>query len=157
MPYTGVHLADDLFSYASQILAQPTTGYLPIEVGVEDTASPADLVRSIEMCGELLRLAALNADADAGARGWHPMGTSDADGFAAMGIVETLVHTYDIARGLGVSWLPPADLCTPVLDRLFPEAPEGDPSEVLLWCTGRASLGARPRLTTWRWDSTVRP
>jgi hypothetical protein len=73
-----------------------------------------------------------------------------------MGIVEVLVHTFDIAEGLDLSWRPPPDLCSPALARLFPEAPRGAPAEVLLWCTGRASLGDRPRQAGWRWDSSVR-
>ena len=96
---TAAHVADDLFSYASQILAQPSDSYLPIEATVLDEATPEDLLRSIAMCGELLRLAAASAPRDV--RAWHPYGTSDPEGFAAMGIVEVLVHTHDIAGGLG--------------------------------------------------------
>ena len=103
---------------------------------------------------ELLRLAVSAAPPTA--RAWHPYGTSDADGFAAMGITETLVHTYDIARGLGLSWSPPAEPSAAVLSRLFPQAPAGDPAEVLLWCTGRIALDGRPRRTEWRWASSVR-
>lgn len=150
---TGAHVADDLFSYASQVVAQPANGYLPIEVAVPDDAPPEDVVRSIVMCGELLRLAAASAAEDV--RAWHPYGTSDPDGFAAMGVVEVLVHTHDIARGLDIAWVPPDVLCEPVLSRLFPGAPQSRPSEVLLWCTGRSSLGDRPRLESWRWDSSV--
>jgi hypothetical protein len=73
-----------------------------------------------------------------------------------MGVVETLVHAYDIAAGLGLDWRPPAELCAPALGRLFPEAPPGDPSAVLLWCAGREVLGGRPRQADWRWDATVR-
>jgi hypothetical protein len=65
------------------------------------------------------------------------------------------VHTYDIARGLGSDWRPPAELCVPVLQRLFPDAPDGDPTDVLLWCTGRAALGDKDRLAQWRWWSEV--
>ncbi len=151
---TGVHLADDLFSYASQVLAQPADSYLPVEVTVPDGSTPQDLLRSIAMCGELLRLAA--ASAHPTVRAWHPYGTSDAEGFTAMGVVEALVHTHDITGGMGVDWKPPHELCASVLPRLFPNAPDGNPSEVLLWCTGRASLGDRSRLTRWRWDSSVR-
>ena len=151
---TATHVVDDLFSYASQVLAQPVDSYLPIEAMVEDEATPEDLLRSIAMCGELLRLAAASAPRDV--RAWHPYGTSDPEGFAAMGVVEVLVHTHDIAGGLGVGWNPPARLCAPVLLRLFPDAPQGDPSQVLLWSTGRAALGDRPRLASWRWDSSVR-
>ena len=73
-----------------------------------------------------------------------------------MGVVEVLVHTYDIARGLGIDWVPPAALCEPVLLRLFPAAPQGEPSKVLLRCAGRAPLGERARLDGCRWDSSVR-
>jgi hypothetical protein len=129
-------------------------GDLPIEATVLDDATPEDLLRSIVMCGELLRLAVASASPEA--RAWHPYGTSDPLGFAAMGIVEVLVHTHDIARGLTIDWAPPGMLCEPVLRRLFPAAPRGDPSQVLLWCTGRAALDGRPRLTRWRWESSVR-
>jgi hypothetical protein len=151
---TGAHVADDLFSYASQILAQPQTSYLPIEATVVDEATPQELLRCIVMCGELLRLAAASAPEDV--RAWHPYGTSDPLGFAAMGVVEVLVHTYDIARGLSIDWVPPDTLCEPVLLRLFPAAPQGEASKVLLWCAGRAPLGERPRLNGCRWDSSVR-
>jgi hypothetical protein len=150
---TGAHVADDLFSYASQVLAQPGLGYLPIEAKLEDRATPEALLQCVVMCGHLLRLAV--KDTPTTARAWHPNGTADPDGFAAMGILEVLVHTYDIAQGLGLSWEPPPDLCGPVLARLFPEAPDGHPTEVLLWCAGRSSLGDRARLTEWRWDSSV--
>lgn len=151
---TGEHVAECSFSYALQVLAKSLDDYLPIEVKVLDEATPAGLLRSIVMCGEVLRLAVASASEDA--RAWHPYGISDREGFAAMGIVEVLVHTYDIAQGLDINWAPPDELCEPALLRLFPDAPQGKPSEVLLWCTGRAPLADRPRLETWRWDSSVR-
>jgi hypothetical protein len=150
---TGVHLADDYFSYACQVQGHPTDSYLPIEVGVPAEADVAGLLRSITACAGLLGAAATVADPTS--RAFHPMGNSDPYGFVAMGMVEGLVHTYDIARGLGSDWRPPADLCAPVLDRLFPEAPDGDPSDVLLWCAGRAPLGDWPRQTSWRWWSAA--
>ena len=74
-----------------------------------------------------------------------------------MGVVETLVHTHDVAAGLGLEWTPPADLCDRVLTRLFPDAPAGgDRWQTLLWATGRGELPARPRQATWRWDGTPR-
>jgi hypothetical protein len=90
-------------------------------------------------------------------RSYHGFGISDAEGFAAMGIVETLVHTYDLAGGLGLEWEPPAGLCARVLARLFPNAPEGtDPWPTLLWATGRWELPGHARVTKWQWDGTVR-
>ena len=152
--HTAGHVADDLFSYASQVIAQPTRGYLPIEATLDPSATPTELLDAVVMCGRLLALAVSAASPDA--RSWHPSGTSDPEGFAAMGILEVLVHTHDIARGLDVAWVPPDELCGPVVERLFPDAPPGSSAAVLLWCTGRAPLGDLPRQTTWGWDSSVR-
>jgi hypothetical protein len=151
---TGAHIADDLFSYASQVIAQPAGGYLPIEARIEARATPSEVLECIVICGGLLALAVSSASPEA--RSYHPYGTSDPEGFAAMGVVEVLVHAHDIARGLNVAWVPPADMCSRVLNRLFPDAPTGPSTEVLLWCTGRAPLGTLPRQTRWRWDSSVR-
>jgi hypothetical protein len=74
-----------------------------------------------------------------------------------MGVVETLVHTHDVAEGLGVDWTPPADLCDRVLARLFPDAPtDTAPWPALLWATGRTELPHRPRRTEWRWYGAPR-
>ena len=151
---TGVHVADCLVFYASQIIDQPAEGYVPFEITMDSDAKPEGLLRTIAVSGAILERTV--AAASPGDRGYHVYGMSDAEGFAAMGVVETLVHTYDIAAGLGLDWRPPAELCAPALGRLFPEAPPGDPSAVLLWCTGRTALGDRPRLADWRWDGTVR-
>jgi hypothetical protein len=151
---TGVHIADDLVFYASQIIDQPAEGYVPFEVTMADGAKPDGLLRTIAVCGAILQRTV--AAARPGDRGYHVYGTSDAEGFAAMGVVETLVHTYDIATALALDWRPPAEMCAPVLARLFSDAPPGDPVAVLLWCTGRTVLDDRPRLAEWRWDGTVR-
>ncbi|MGW0763859.1 hypothetical protein ACWD1Y_46720, partial [Streptomyces sp. NPDC002814] len=80
-------------------------------------------------------------------------GPCDPEGFAAMGVAETLLHTYDITQGLSVDWPPPAPLSAAVLNRLFPATPPGDPTQVLLWCTGRGELDGFPRQTSWRWEA----
>ena len=45
---------------------------------------------------------------------------TDAGGFAALGVNETLVHTYDITQGLGISWLTPESLCAAMLGPTVP-------------------------------------
>ena len=85
---------------------------------------------------------------------WH-WGISDAAGFAAMGVAETLVHTHDITQGLGVGWRPPESLSQLVVDRLLPMAPQGRTSDVLLWATGRADLEGRPRVSEWVWRAAL--
>ena len=71
------------------------------------------------------------------------MGIGDPEGFAAMGVVEVLVHMRDVAAGLGIDWTPPEDLCDRVLYRLFPGRADRTPRwETLLWATGRGELAA---------------
>ncbi len=113
---------------------------------VRDDASPRDLLRIVTGAGRLLSIAL--AASDTSVRAWH-WGPTDPSGFAALGVNETLVHTYDITEGLGIRWHPPESLCSAVLTRLFPHAPAGDPVQVLLWSTGRTHLPGRPRLTSW--------
>jgi hypothetical protein len=143
---TAAHVAHDLLAYAGQVAARPPDAYLPFDLVVRDDAAPQEVLRIAAGCGRLLSDAVSRADP--GARGWH-WGPTDPGGFAALGVNETLVHTYDIAQGLGIDWRPPQDLCAAVLGRLFPDAPAGDPAEVLLWSTGRADLDGRPRVTSW--------
>jgi len=154
---TALHVVDDLYFYAVQVInGSPQGEYLTTELALDDQATVAGLLASIPVHGELLRRALVCADP--GDRAYHVYGVSDHEGFAAMGVVETLVHTYDILRGLNpvASWRPPAELAAPVLQRLFPAAPAGDPSNVLLYCCGRRALGELARLETWRWDGRVR-
>jgi hypothetical protein len=90
-------------------------------IHVDHEKGAAGLLQAVEACGALL--VAMVTTASPGARAWHPHGTSDPEGFAAMGVAEILVHGHDAAQGLGVLWEPPADLCARVLSRLFPGAP----------------------------------
>ncbi|MYW78959.1 Glyoxalase-like domain-containing protein [Streptomyces sp. LaPpAH-199] len=162
---TAEHLSDDLFAYAVQL--GPRTPSLEREVPyrwaperqggpsnavfADREAGPAGLLATLEASGALL--ASMARTTPPGVRSYHGYGVSDPEGFAAMGVVETLVHTHDLARGLGLEWSPPRDLCGRALARLFPDAPEGgDRWAVLLWATGRTELPDRPRRTAWRWD-----
>ena len=96
------------------------------------------------------------------ARAYHPYGISDGPGFAAMGVVELLVHGYDVAQGLGVDVTPASRLPIPegpalrAVHRLFAHPPGARPAAALLWCTGRIPLPGTPRRTRWTWDSAVR-
>ncbi|BCJ69144.1 maleylpyruvate isomerase N-terminal domain-containing protein [Polymorphospora rubra] len=149
---TAAHIAHDLLAYAGQLTGRPDTGYLPFDLRVHDTATPADLLQVITACGGLLHAALTTAGPDT--RAWH-FGPCDPAGFAAMGVAETVLHTHDITTGLGVPWQPPQELCAGVLERLFPDAPTGDPARVLLWTTGRAPLDGRPPRNPWTWQAAV--
>ncbi|MER7106588.1 GNAT family N-acetyltransferase [Streptomyces sp. NPDC000229] len=148
---TAVHIAEDFTGYATQLTGRSTDSYVPFEIRAEPGTTPAGLVRVIEATGGLLSAAVRTTPEDV--RAWHPYGVAGADGFAAMGVVEVLLHTYDILGALDApAWRPPDHLSTRVLDRLFPHAPRtGDPWRTLLWATGRADLDGLPRLAVWRW------
>ncbi|WP_344212811.1 maleylpyruvate isomerase N-terminal domain-containing protein [Nonomuraea bangladeshensis] len=166
---TADHLADDLFAYAAQLGPRrpPLDGYVPFAVNARREGAPVETIRTqpeagpegllqvVEACGALLAAMVRTAPPDVLAH--HGFGDADPEGFAAMGLVETLVHTYDLAEGLGLTWEPPAEVCARVLARLFPDAPEDvEPWPALLWATGRAELPGRPRRTEWRWYSAPR-
>ncbi|WP_433334251.1 maleylpyruvate isomerase N-terminal domain-containing protein [Spirillospora sp. CA-294931] len=161
---TAEHLSDDLFAYAVQL--GPRTPPLDREVPflfesrrpggptntvfADRTAGPEGLTQVLEASGALL--VAMVRTTPPEVRAHHVFGVSDPEGFAAMGAVETLVHTHDLAEGLGLVWTPPAGLCARVLARLFPDAPtDAEPWPALLWVTGRADLPGRARVTKWRW------
>lgn len=166
---TVEHLADDLFAYAAQLgpKSPPSKHWVPFQMskrregGPENSvhAEPGDgpegLLEVLDACGAFL--VAMVRTADPALRAHHGFGLSDPNGFAAMGVVETLVHMHDLAEGLELVWEPPTDLCARTVARLFPDAPtDTDPWATLLWATGRGDLPGRERLTSWRWDSTVR-
>ncbi|MFI1096888.1 hypothetical protein [Streptomyces sp. NPDC020917] len=161
---TAEHLADDLFAYAVQIgpRTPPLTRDVPFVwrrttpggpanvVFAERDAGAEGLVQVLDACGALLTAMVRTASPEV--RAHHGFGVSDPEGFAAMGVVETLVHAHDLALGLGLPWEPPAGPCARALARLFPDAPDGEaPWPALLWATGRGELPGRPRLTSWRW------
>ncbi|MEU0137759.1 VOC family protein [Streptomyces sp. NPDC006296] len=158
------HLSDDLFAYAVQIgprrppqdrevpyrYAPAREGGPVLSVSANPEAGTAGLLQTLEASGALLTAMVRTTPSDV--RAHHVCGLSDPEGFAAMGVVETLVHTHDVAAGLSLSWTPPRDLCDRVLARLFPDAPDDeDRWTVLLWSTGRADLPGRDRVTSWRW------
>ncbi|MFD8689372.1 VOC family protein [Streptomyces sp. NPDC059651] len=161
---TVEHLSDDLFAYAVQLGPRrpPLEGEVPYRWAPDREGGPwnaifanpeagtTGLLQTLEASGALLSAMVRTASPDL--RSFHSYGVSDPEGFAAMGIVETLVHTHDVAAGLSLPWAPPNDLCDRVLARLFPDAPDAeDRWTVLLWSTGRADLPGRERVTSWKW------
>lgn len=167
---TVEHLSDDLFAYAAQLGPRkpPLDSEVPFvwesrrpggpanAIHADRAAGPAGLLQVLEASGALL--VAMARTTPPTVRSYHGFGVSDPEGFTAMGVVETLVHTHDLAQGLGLGFTPPDALCARVLARLFPDAPGGtDPWATLLWATGRGELPGRERLTGWRWYGAPRP
>lgn len=160
------HISGGLLWYSNDLSAgMPELDTM--DVRMKDQSSPDDLTRSLVSFANLLACVIDGAADDA--RGFHPAGTADRSGFAAMGCDEMLIHTDDAARGLGRSFEPSVDLARSTLRRLFPWAPSDlDPWEGLRWANGRVELAGVGRISKWRWhcapltewdgnDPSVRP
>ncbi|MFF0186868.1 GNAT family N-acetyltransferase [Streptomyces sp. NPDC005244] len=154
---TAEHIASDLVAYAGQLAGRAGTAYVPFDITLEDGTDNAGAVEVIEATGGLLAAAVRTTPREVRAFHPYPFRSANREGFAAMGVAEILLHTHDIAEGLGLAYRPPAELCTWVLARIFPHVrPEpGAPWNTLLWATGRAELSGRAPVTEWRWRNNL--
>ncbi|AZM61564.1 MULTISPECIES: GNAT family N-acetyltransferase [unclassified Streptomyces] len=155
---TAAHIASDLIAYAGQLAGRTQDAYTPFMItidGAEDGLDPADNAGTLQVItatGALL--AAAVRTTPRAVRAFHPFPFRHAnrEGFAAMGVAEVLLHTYDIAEGMKIGYEPPAELVSFVLTRIFPQVKPGPtPWRTLLWATGRGDLPGREPVTAWRW------
>ncbi len=144
------HIVDSLFLYAAYLASRGSERLSPPRNG-DPSASPAHLLATVGVAATVL--AEVARAAPPGTRAFHPAGMADVCGWIGMGGEEILLHTDDIARGLGLPYRPPDDLAARVLARLFPWAPTDiDPWDSLRWAAGRAGLADRERLgPDWYW------
>ena len=149
---TAAHVGHDLVAYAGQLAARAHDRYLPFDLTVAPDATPADVLDVVAMAGEML--ATIVASVPPSTRAWH-YGAVDPIGFAAMGVGETIVHTFDIATGLGLDWRPSSPLSAFVVGRLLPEHAHGAPADVLLSSTGRRAMGDEGPATNWVWRAAL--
>ncbi|MFJ4473001.1 GNAT family N-acetyltransferase [Streptomyces sp. NPDC089424] len=159
---TAEHVASCLLAYAGQLAGRARDAYVPFEItldGDEDGLDPADnegVLHVVETTGALLTAAIRTTPREVRAFHPYPFRSANREGFAAMGVAEVLLHTHDIAQGLGLAHEPPADLCTYVLGTIFPHVqPAADPWRTLLWATGRGDLPGRAPVTDWRWSNNL--
>ncbi|WP_149552938.1 GNAT family N-acetyltransferase [Streptomyces marokkonensis] len=157
---TAEHIASDLIAYAGQIAGRAQDAYVPFDIsleGSEDGLDPADnagVLQVITTTGALLAAAVRTTPRPVRAFHPYPFRHANREGFAAMGVAEVLLHTHDVAEGLGIGYAPPAELASFVLTRIFPQVRPGPtPWETLLWATGRGDLPGREPVTTWRWSN----
>ncbi|MEU4652522.1 GNAT family N-acetyltransferase [Streptomyces sp. NPDC023723] len=153
---TAAHVASDLIAYAGQLAGRATEAYVPFEIALDKGTGNAGLLQVIRTTGALLAATVRTTPRDV--RAFHPYPFRDAnrDGFAAMGVAEVLLHTHDMADGLGVAYEPSAELCSYVLTRIFPHVrPAADAWRTLLWATGRDELPGRPPVDGWKWCNNL--
>jgi RimJ/RimL family protein N-acetyltransferase len=150
--HTAEHLARCFLGYATRLAGRIRDGRLPFHVVLDVEAGNADALDVVEATGALLAAAVATTPREVRAFHPFPFGSADREGFAAMAVTETLLHTHDIAEGLGLAHEPPAALCEAVLTRLFPHVRPGHaPWPTLLWATGRGDLPGRAPVTEWHW------
>lgn len=84
---TLVHVNDDLYFYAAQVLLAADDDYIYLEVSADDHATPERLLAALTVPGRLLAAAVSAANPNSLAH--HVYGASDPTGFAAMGVVKS--------------------------------------------------------------------
>jgi hypothetical protein len=151
--HTAEHLGDTLLSFAAQVLARPDDRFVRFMAVADQDATSAEVLE-MAVTGAGILTAVLRT-AGPGVRAFHPAGVADAEGFAAMGCVEVLLHGEDIARGLGTAVEPPAEVCARVLARLFPhvadQVADVEPWDALRWATHRLELPGLVSQAAWQW------
>jgi RimJ/RimL family protein N-acetyltransferase len=153
---TAEHIASDLIAYAGQLAGRAQSAYVPFRIALDEGTGNAGALDVIEATGALLAAAVRTTPPEVRAFHPYPFRSANREGFAAMGIAEVLLHTHDIADGLGLEYEPPSGLCEDVLTRIFPHVrPGAAPWPTLLWATGRGELPGRAPVTEWRWSNTL--
>ncbi|MGW2207905.1 GNAT family N-acetyltransferase [Streptomyces sp. NPDC001781] len=153
---TALHVAECLLAYAGNLAGHARDAYVPFEMRLEDGTGNDGLLHVLQTTGALLA-AAVNTAAP-GDRAFHlyPFRSADREGFAAMGVAEVLLHTHDMAQGLGLAYTPPESLAEAVLTSIFPHVQPGPEAwPTLLWATGRGELAGRPAVDGWRWRNNL--
>ena len=153
---TAQHIAQDLIVYAGRLAGRVQDTYRPFDIVVDDSTDNARVLQLIEGGGVLLTATIRVTPPRARAYHPRPYHSANPEGFAALAVGEVLLHTHDIAEGLGLPYEPPADLAEFVLTRMFPHiqpGPEHWPT--LLWATGRGELPGRAPVTEWDWYNNL--
>ena len=158
---TAIHTMRACLEYSFQVVGKRMDTYQPVLFEKKDVATAQDYLTMIPTAARVLHHVVAMASPDD--RAWHAYGISDPTGFAAMGVVEVSVHTYDLALGFGGAFTP---LDTPsefAINRLFKDTVETNPQfksepagKQLLWYAGRIPLAGLERRQGWKWNGLVR-
>lgn len=154
---TAFHIAEDLIAYAANLAGRAQDDYVPFEITLDEGTDNEGLLQVIATTGALFTAAIRTTPREVRAFHPYPFRSANREGFAAMGVAEVLLHTHDIAEGLGLTYEPPAELPKFVLTTIFPHV-QREPDDhwaTLLWATGRGELPGRAPVTEWRWRNNL--
>ncbi|MDH6498424.1 hypothetical protein M2156_004643 [Streptomyces sp. SAI-149] len=133
------HIASDLIAYAGQLAGRAQERYVPFEILLEDGTDAEGALQVIETAGTLFAATLRTTPREVRAFHPYPFRSANRVGFAAMGVAEVLLHSYDIAEGLGLTYEPPAP---PARVRPDPDLPRGPAGTRPL---AHPAVGHRPR------------
>lgn len=158
---TAIHTMRACLEYSYQVVGKKMDTYQPVLFERKESASAADYLMMIPTAARVL--SRVVATAEVSDRAWHAYGESDPIGFAAMGVVEVSVHTYDLAKGFGIDFTPLQAPSEFAITRLFADTVETnadflaeDWGKRLLWYAGRIELAGLARREGWKWNGRVR-
>jgi hypothetical protein len=144
------HVTDCIFSYTLQLAGEVRDGWLHLEeLHAKPDATPEQLLDALGTVARLFEVVLGSTPPDSVASD----GLSDLDGadWAARALNELLLHTYDVASGLGSAFEPSAAVCAFVLasPKLWmydgvDRADTHDPWRTMLVSSGRAVAAADP-------------
>jgi hypothetical protein len=148
--FTLDHIVGAVTAYAGDLAVRRPEEVEVLRKGTTDQ-SINELLQLVEVGSAVLSDVCAATPDDV--RGFHPAGSPDWSGFAAMGCTEMLIHTDDICWAFQIEFNVDPALSRRVLDRLFPWAPkEGNPWQILRWATGRGYLeGYESPGPNWGW------
>jgi Mycothiol maleylpyruvate isomerase N-terminal domain len=158
---TAIHTMRACLEYSYQVVGKKLDTYQPVLFERKEAATPSDYLLMIPTAARVLSKVVATASPED--RAWHAYGESDPIGFAAMGVVEVSVHTYDLAKGFGLDFTPLEAPSEFAINRLFFDTVEtseafNDESwgKKLLWYAGRIELAGMARREGWKWNGRVR-
>lgn len=134
---TVTHIAAGATKYAVY-LAAGATRWSPLVISANPRATNDQLIDAVEISADGLAFVAGRADPTA--VGFHAWGMSDASSFLARAANEAVIHAWDAAQGLGITYEPAPHVCIPILRRRYPWLDDVDDPWVTL-LTANARMG----------------
>lgn len=158
---TAIHTMRACLEYSFQVVGSRMDTYQPVLFEKKEAATARDYLTMIPTAARVLHHVVSMATSED--RAWHAYGVSDPIGFAAMGVVEVSVHTFDLAKGFGDDFTPLDGPSNFAINRLFIDTVETNaafkaqsPGKQLLWYAGRIELAGLSRREGWKWNGLVR-